>query len=72
MKLRPVFAAALLAAVILSPLLTGGCVSSSKVTTATGESAGQQLIDLDKAYKDGIITQHQYDKLKKEVIKKND
>ena len=59
----------LLGAVLATPLLTGGCVSSSKVTTTQG--VGQQLLDLDKAYKDGVITQEQYEKLKKEIIRKN-
>jgi len=38
----------------------------------TGAKMRQQLIDLDKAYKDGIITEDQYNRLKKEVIKKNE
>jgi hypothetical protein len=60
-----------LAALALLPLL-GGCISSSKVSTAPGATAGQQLIDLDKAYKQGVITKDQYDKMRKEIIKKND
>jgi hypothetical protein len=61
--------AALTALALLTGLMTSGCVSSSKVTTSQG--VGQQLLDLDKAYKDGIITQEQYDKLKKELIRRN-
>ena len=37
---------------------------SSTVTT----TLGQELQDLDKAYKDGIITQKEYDKAKKRLI----
>ena len=60
-----------LAALALLPLL-GGCISSSKVSTAPGATVGQQLIDLDKAYKQGVITKEQYDKMRKEIIKRND
>jgi hypothetical protein len=37
---------------------------SSTVTT----TLGQELQDLDKAYKDGIITQKEYEKAKKRLI----
>jgi len=37
---------------------------SSTVTT----TLGQELQDLDKAYKDGIITKKEYDKAKKKLI----
>ena len=60
-----------LAALALLPLL-GGCISSSKVSTTPGVTAGQQLIDLDTAYKQGVITKSEYDKMRKEIIKKND
>jgi len=37
---------------------------SSTITT----TLGQELQDLDKAYKDGIITQKEYEKAKKRLI----
>jgi hypothetical protein len=37
---------------------------SSTVTT----TLGQELQDLDKAYKDGIITKKEYDKAKKKLL----
>jgi hypothetical protein len=58
----------LLACVILAGVT--GCVSSSKISHEA--SVGQQLEDLDKSYKDGIITQKEYERLKKALIKKND
>jgi len=61
----------LLAAVLASPVAFSGC-SSSKTTNSTSATVGQQLIDLDKAYKEGVITKEQYDKMKKEIIRKND
>ena len=39
---------------------------SSTVTT----TLGQELQDLDKAFKDGIITQKEYEKAKKSLIEK--
>ena len=42
-------------------------VNKSETTTTT---LGQELIDLDKAYKDGIITQKEYEKAKKALLEK--
>jgi hypothetical protein len=58
------------AALVLAPLLSG--CTSAKVNNAPTASVGQQLMDLDKSYKDGIITQKEYERLKREIIKKND
>ena len=58
-------------AVLALPLMMAGC-TSSKVTNTPTQGVGQQLIDLDRAYKEGIITESQYNKLKKEIIRKND
>lgn len=41
----------------------------SEPTTIT-TTLGQELLDLDKAYKDGIITQKEYEKTKKRLIEK--
>ena len=72
MKLRftAFLAAAPYAMVLMAALLTAGC-SSSKVTNTPTQGVGQQLLDLDKAYKEGIINEDQYNKLKREIIKKN-
>ncbi len=57
---------------LLSPLTLTSCISSSKVD-ATGEgSVGKQLTDLDAAYRQGLITEKEYQKLRKAIIKKND
>lgn len=58
-------------AILATPLITAGCVSSSKVNNAPTQGVGQQLLDLNKAYKDGVITEDQYNKLKKEIIDRN-
>jgi putative N-acetylmannosamine-6-phosphate epimerase len=47
-----------------------GYGSTTKVTQGEQTTLGQQLIDLDKAYKQGIIPEDQYEKSKKELLKK--
>lgn len=49
-----------------------GCVSSSEVKASNEASVGQQLMDLDKAYHQGTITEKEYQKLRKAIISKND
>ncbi len=44
----------------------GGGGSEVKVRQST---TGQELIDLDKAYKDGIITEKEYKKSKDKILK---
>jgi ABC-type glycerol-3-phosphate transport system substrate-binding protein len=57
---------------VLMTLTTVGCggskeaVKSEPVTITT--TLGQELQDLDKAYKDGIITEKEYNKAKKALI----
>ena len=48
------------------------CFSSSKVDSKNEASVGKQLTDLDTAYKQGIITESEYQKLRKAIIKNND
>lgn len=57
--------------IALSASLTG-CGSSTKVTNTNQTSVGQQLLDLDNARAQGIITEKEYNRLKKAVIKNND
>ncbi len=56
----------------LGCLALPACVSSSKVNSTNQTSVGQQLTDLDRAYHQGIITEKEYLKLRKAIIKKND
>jgi len=47
----------------------GGSKSDVKSGPSTVTTTlGQELLDLDKAYKDGIITQKEYDKAKSRLI----
>ena len=63
--LLPLFVGAL----VVTASLTG-CISSSKVSNQA--SVGQQLQDLEKTYKDGVINEKEYLRLKKAIINKND
>jgi outer membrane murein-binding lipoprotein Lpp len=64
-----------LSAVMIAPLaccLLAGCISTAKVKSENQVSVGQQLTDLESAYQRGIITEKEYRKLKKAIIKNND
>ena len=61
-----------LVAATLAVSLLPGCASSSRTQINQSASVGQQLQDLEKSYKDGIITQKEYERLKKAIIKQND
>jgi starvation-inducible outer membrane lipoprotein len=57
-----------LTAIALSLMLTA-CGSSPKLNTQVSTSTtGQQLIDLKSALDQGVITQSQYDRKKKEIL----
>ena len=68
---------AIFSAVLLASLL-GGCCCGGKpepatvtVAPASGATVGQQLIELQKAYESGAITEDEYKKLKQEAIDKS-
>lgn len=69
MNSRSIFSCILLASIAL-PLT--GCGSSTKVTNTSQLSVGQQLNDLENARQRGIITDKEYAKLRKAIIKNND
>lgn len=71
MKIRVVSSG--LAAVIGVAALPG-CISSSDVESSITQqsSVGQQLTDLDKAYQQGVVTEKEYLKLRKAIIRNND
>jgi len=56
---------------LLMVLVTGsltGCGGGGATMEAQTTTTGQQLIDLDKAYKEGIITDKEYEKKKKQIL----
>lgn len=51
-------------------LVLSGCGGRTKVQTETRTTTtGQELIDLDKAYKDGIISEEEYKKQREQILK---
>ena len=56
--------------IFIGSILSGCGGSKTEVNQSPQTTLGQQLIDLDKAYKQGIITEDQYNKTKKELLKK--
>ncbi len=49
--------------------LTGCGGGGAKVETRS-TTTGQELLDLDKAYKGGLITEKEYNKKKKDIMKR--
>jgi hypothetical protein len=62
--------AVLMAAMFSFVSLSSGCGSTP--THQTEASVGQQLMDLEKAHREGIISDKEYEKLKKALVKKHD
>lgn len=52
-------------------VLVSGCGSSTQIQGAPQTTLGQELLDLDKAHKEGVISEDEYNKLKKDIIKKH-
>ena len=69
MKFQIVLAALCMAA---APFCLTSCGSSTELTTHNEVSVGQQLSDLQHAYSQGIITEKEYERLKKALIKRYD
>jgi len=47
-----------------------GCGGGGTDIKATNTTVGQELIDLEKAYKDGIITEKEYKNTKENILKR--
>jgi hypothetical protein len=67
MKIIRIFAFIILLGVVPSFL---GCGGGGAKIEATSTTVGQELTDLDKAYKDGLITEKQYNEQKKKILKR--
>ena len=70
MKLFRICALALIVMVSLNFVACGGGTKTDVVTETSTTTLGQELQDLDKAYKDGIISEKEYKKAKEKMIKK--
>jgi len=47
-----------------------GCGGGGAKVDATGTTVGQELMDLEKAYNEGVITEKQYKEQKKKILKR--
>ena len=59
--------------VIVFGLLLSGCGgggAETEIKQAPQTTLGQELLDLEKAHEKGVISDEEYEKLKKEVIKR--
>ena len=70
MKLFRVCVLLLIVLVSINFIACGGGTKTDVVTETSTTTLGQELQDLDKAYKDGIITEKEYKKAKEKLIKK--
>ena len=70
MKLFRICALALIVFISVNFMACGGGTKTDVVTETSTTTLGQELQDLDKAYKDGIITEKEYKKAKEKLIKK--
>jgi len=66
-KIAVAFVCSLFLCAVLTSCGGGGAKVESTVSTQT---LGQQLIDLDKAYKEGVITEKEYKKSKEALMEK--
>jgi len=57
---------------VICGFVLNGCGSSTKteIKQAPQTTLGQELMDLDKAHKEGIITDKEYEKKKKDIMKR--
>jgi hypothetical protein len=69
--MRKRFIVGLVISIFLCVMLTSCGGGGAKVeSTVSTQTLGQQLIDLDKAYKEGVLTEKEYEKAKEALIKK--
>jgi len=66
MKIIRICAVIILLAIVPSFL---GCGGGGAKVQATSTTVGQELMDLEKAYKAGVITEKQYNEQKKKILK---
>jgi hypothetical protein len=66
------FLVSIIAALVFISAMGTGCGRSSKaeIKQAPQTTLGQELMDIDKAYKEGIISEKEYKELKEEIIEK--
>jgi len=61
---------AMVTLLIFSFVLVGCGGSKTEIKESPQTTLGQELMDLDKAHKEGIITDDEYEKKKKDIMKR--
>lgn len=56
--------------VLLTGLALGGCGGGGAEVKATNTTMGQELMDIQGAYDKKIISQEQYERAKKDILRK--
>ncbi len=69
--MKLILPAIILPIILLAPMLAG-CGSKAEVMNVNERSAGQQLSDLNAARRDGIVSDKEYEKMRRAIVKKND
>ena len=70
MKLFRICALAFIVLMSVNFMACGGGTKTDVVTETSTTTLGQELQDLDKAFKDGVITEKEYKSAKEKLIKK--
>jgi hypothetical protein len=59
----------LVSIMLLMTFSLSGCGGGGASMEARTTTTGQELMDLDKAYKEGLLTEKEYESKKKEILK---
>ncbi|MGE3310160.1 MAG: SHOCT domain-containing protein [Limisphaerales bacterium] len=59
------------ASVVAYGLAVAGC-GSSKPTPVSSKSAGEQLLELNEAKEKGLISDREYERMRKNIVRSND
>jgi hypothetical protein len=57
------------ALMIVVAFATSACIGGKKVTNVSTATIGQQLEDLEKAHGEGLLTDAEYNKKRKEILR---
>ena len=55
---------------LFGSLLIGCGGTTTKVENTSNQTMGQELLDLKKAYDEGVITEKEYERAKKDIMRK--
>lgn len=62
----------LIAVLMASSLLLAGCGGGGATVTASSTTMGQELQDLEKSHKDGLINEKEYKRARKAILERYD